>query len=359
MEESTVICRVCLEAESGDDQLVQPCACSGTQANVHLSCLRRWQQSSSNVSRRSICPVCKAAYLPAYQPKPREPERGPLSWLIDDRLARFVGLFGLLVTCLCCSHSGVSLTVGFIAISLMIARGNLLQTLIGFRICLIVQEDGVPLLRLVRVGSAIPGLTAGALLVATDCVTHGVFARSVIFLTRHDDYGTIGYILNRPTDAIRHFHSGAPLQHALAVPEAPRCVQHGVGGPVDLDSWAILHSFDELPASTPLEGAPPGSLVRVGGDLSLLRERARAGAAVHRARGSAAPVLVKAVHGHASWAVGQLESEIRANLWVWAPGVGHHFALCSSEAATSYATWQRAFTAVGVAQAAAANNVAA
>ena len=64
------ICRFCLASEEGDseDLLCGICDCSGTQAFVHLACLRSWQRSCilSSSARRdqdaNICPVCKATY---------------------------------------------------------------------------------------------------------------------------------------------------------------------------------------------------------------------------------------------------------------------------------------------------------
>lgn len=67
-------CRFCFEeaaAEPGldaadDCRLVSPCACRGTQALVHLCCLRRWQRelvygsgTAAALVRASSCPVCR------------------------------------------------------------------------------------------------------------------------------------------------------------------------------------------------------------------------------------------------------------------------------------------------------------
>jgi len=59
-------CRICLE---GGGQLVSPCACSGTLARVHLSCLQRWQsqQTLARASREGCgdatkCQMCRTTY---------------------------------------------------------------------------------------------------------------------------------------------------------------------------------------------------------------------------------------------------------------------------------------------------------
>ncbi len=69
-------CRVCWEENSDPLQnLVQPCLCRGSQANIHLSCLRAWQRvvMDNGVTvgdeRAFRCGVCKATY--AIPPEPR------------------------------------------------------------------------------------------------------------------------------------------------------------------------------------------------------------------------------------------------------------------------------------------------
>jgi hypothetical protein len=59
-------CRVCFEPGTFEDQkedgeLIEPCACKGTQRYVHKSCLVRWQQvtqAQPNSRRAFICSVC-------------------------------------------------------------------------------------------------------------------------------------------------------------------------------------------------------------------------------------------------------------------------------------------------------------
>ena len=42
--------------------------------------------------------------------------------------------------------------------------------------------------------------------------------------------------------------------------------------------------------------------------------------------------LLKVLHGHAAWAPGQLEGEIRAQAWTWAADIGPAFALSELDA---------------------------
>lgn len=50
----TATCRICLEG----GELIQPCSCKGTAANVHAKCLLRWLA----VSGRTSCEICKHPY---------------------------------------------------------------------------------------------------------------------------------------------------------------------------------------------------------------------------------------------------------------------------------------------------------
>jgi hypothetical protein len=56
-------CRFCFGGAS-DGELISPCACRGTQAHVHVSCLREWQRSAlvSRGAREGVCRVCAAPF---------------------------------------------------------------------------------------------------------------------------------------------------------------------------------------------------------------------------------------------------------------------------------------------------------
>jgi hypothetical protein len=51
-------CRVCLE-EDDDMDLISPCACAGSQQNIHRKCFRLWITRSGNATN---CPTCKTNY---------------------------------------------------------------------------------------------------------------------------------------------------------------------------------------------------------------------------------------------------------------------------------------------------------
>lgn len=61
--ESAHTCRICLSDKSdiAGDALAAPCACSGTNKYVHISCLTQWfQTNAANIQK---CPSCKAPYF--------------------------------------------------------------------------------------------------------------------------------------------------------------------------------------------------------------------------------------------------------------------------------------------------------
>ena len=97
--DSARACRFCLVGDddvdvSGAplvcDQLVAPCACSGTQKWVHVGCLRRWQHISvrDGGARRSTCAVCKSKYrVSRKQDRQRESASKTLSRWFSPRAA--------------------------------------------------------------------------------------------------------------------------------------------------------------------------------------------------------------------------------------------------------------------------------
>jgi len=156
-----------------------------------------------------------------------------------------------------------------------------------------------------RAGAGWPGrdaatsrLRAGSLLVASRDLRDPNFRQSVILLVDYSDQGANGLILNRPTK----------VPFAKAIPEIDALKRLGInlylGGPVARYRVGLLvrspkplpknharHLFGPVYFSTHLTTL-----------LSLLKE-VPPGVSVH------------AYAGHAGWAAGQLESEVRRGGW--------------------------------------------
>jgi putative transcriptional regulator len=143
---------------------------------------------------------------------------------------------------------------------------------------------------------------AGRLLVAMPGIGDPRFERAVILLCEHDGDHAMGLTVNRPVEGL----TIADLLNRLGVEAGPEAPEDLVllGGPVDTERGFVLHTRDR--------GAGPGS-VHIAGDLTLTASReilqvlAAPGARPRRA--------VMAV-GYAGWDAGQLEREIRDNVWL-------------------------------------------
>jgi putative transcriptional regulator len=137
---------------------------------------------------------------------------------------------------------------------------------------------------------------AHRLLIAAPDLSDPEFFRTVVFLIEHDETGTVGVIVNRP--------SHTPVGHILPdwqdVMSEPAVVFNG--GPVQRDGALGL---GRLAAS-----ADAGTGLRaVSGGLALVDLDADAAAVSVNAQG------LRVFAGHAGWDVGQLEREIGQGGW--------------------------------------------
>lgn len=138
--------------------------------------------------------------------------------------------------------------------------------------------------------------TAHRLLIAAPTLADPEFFRTVVFLIEHDDTGTVGVIINRP--------SHTPVGHILPdwqdVMSEPAVVFNG--GPVQRDGALGL---GRLAGST---DAGTG-LRAVSGGLALVDLDASAAEVAVNAQS------LRVYAGHAGWEVGQLENEVAAGGW--------------------------------------------
>jgi putative transcriptional regulator len=137
---------------------------------------------------------------------------------------------------------------------------------------------------------------AHRLLIAAPSLADPEFFRTVVFLIEHDDTGTVGVIINRP--------SHTPVGHILPdwqdVMSEPPVVFNG--GPVQRDGALGL---GRLAGS-----ADAGNGLRaVSGGLALVDLDADAGEV------SVGAQSLRVFAGHAGWGVGQLEAEVASGGW--------------------------------------------
>lgn len=154
------------------------------------------------------------------------------------------------------------------------------------------------------------------LLLAMPQVTDPFFYRSVILLLHHQDEGSIGFIVNRPTEV--------KIGDILDDLEIPWLGSEGAlaffGGPVEPQLGTLLYrpseessgkdsakdSAEENPSEeTEREVIPGVVLTQHIGDLKSLAEEP--------------PSTLRLLLGYAGWGEGQLEEEILRHDWIVAP----------------------------------------
>ena len=147
-------------------------------------------------------------------------------------------------------------------------------------------------------------MEAGTLLVASPALTDENFGRSVVFVIDHRREGTLGVVLNRPSDvAVADVlptwgpHTTTP--HAVFV-----------GGPVEQKTALCLAALraGEDPART-------GGVVGVRGPVALVDLDGDPDALAPRVRG------LRVFAGYAGWSRGQLAGEIARGDWFVVPGL--------------------------------------
>jgi putative transcriptional regulator len=153
-----------------------------------------------------------------------------------------------------------------------------------------------PARALARTGQSL----AGQLLVATEGLQGSPFARSVVYVVRHDAGGAFGLVINRPGPEVRL----APLLREFGLDD--RGVTGGIrvhgGGPVEPGRGLVLHSAEYAIAGTE----------RLASDVALTTHPT---VLADIARGTG-PRRYRFLQGYAGWRGGQLEDEIDAGAWI-------------------------------------------
>lgn len=137
----------------------------------------------------------------------------------------------------------------------------------------------------------------GQLLVAHPKLAERAFSRTVVLVAAHDDAGSLGLILNRPTQL-------TVSEIASPVAELPGDGVIYEGGPVEPDGLVVLADF--LPTIE--------DQLEIDGTLGLVRSD-------NGPPSQVAPHIdrCRVFAGHAGWAPGQLETEIADQAWLVTP----------------------------------------
>ena len=137
-------------------------------------------------------------------------------------------------------------------------------------------------------------LAAGKLLIAEPFLSDGNFFRTVILLCEHGEGGTVGFVLNRPTDI--RMEMLFPDSHVGDLPVYQ-------GGPVQLDTLCMLH---RAPASVSGHEVIEG--IWWGGSFMQLEEEV--------VEGKASRNDMQFYLGYSGWSAGQLEMEMESGAWL-------------------------------------------
>ncbi|CAI8403123.1 MAG: Uncharacterised protein [Cryomorphaceae bacterium] len=142
-------------------------------------------------------------------------------------------------------------------------------------------------------------LAPGSLLISKPLIGDGFFEQSVVYLTSHDQEGSLGFTLNKSSsliagDVIEELEGRDPIYY---------------GGPVEQDGLFYLHAYENIPGA-----APVGNGLFLGGDFELFQQALRTARIL--SHDSPGPKLFL---GYSGWSPGQLEQELRQDTWIVVP----------------------------------------
>lgn len=172
------------------------------------------------------------------------------------------------------------------------------------------------------------GFLAGQLLIAMPGIGDPRFERALLLICAHDEDHAMGLALNRPVGGM----TVADILKKLQIPTADEAPGDPVmlGGPVEPERGFVLHTDDFHGVDT----------VDVGGGVAVTATREVLEAMTSHNRRPRRAMLAL---GYAGWGAGQLEEEIKANVWL----------TCSADEEIIFASdherkWARALAKLGV-----------
>ncbi|MEO5374736.1 MAG: YqgE/AlgH family protein [Alphaproteobacteria bacterium] len=144
---------------------------------------------------------------------------------------------------------------------------------------------------------------AGQCLVAMPLMTDPRFSRTVIYLCAHTPEGAMGLVINRAIDALTF----PDLLEQLGIESGPHCsrIQVHFGGPVEAGRGFVLHSSDYVQDATMIVDRQMALTATV----DVLKD-------IAQGQGPRRSILAL---GYAGWSPGQLDTELRENVWLTVP----------------------------------------
>lgn len=142
---------------------------------------------------------------------------------------------------------------------------------------------------------------AGKIIVAMPHLDDTPFEESLCLICSHDDEHAFGVIVNKPMAGVSLADVVGGMD--IAADDSAEAAPVFFGGPVELQRGAVVHSLDYVRDET----------VRITKTIGLTATRDALSAICDARR---APRQAMLVMGHAGWAGGQLENEIKRNDWL-------------------------------------------
>jgi putative transcriptional regulator len=143
----------------------------------------------------------------------------------------------------------------------------------------------------------------GQFLVATPSIGGGVFEKSVVFVSSHDDAGALGLIINKE---LKNVDSLEVLEKMGLEPSRKfKNMPIYIGGPVDTGRGFVLHSADYVLSNT--IKYPSG--ICITSEKKVLQDYIDG-------RG---PKKLQLMMGYSGWVKGQVEEELLSGAWINLP----------------------------------------
>ena len=135
----------------------------------------------------------------------------------------------------------------------------------------------------------------GNILISEPFLADNYFRRSIVYLTEHNEEGSLGFVLNKPLG----------IRINEVVDDFPECdLTVSVGGPVSNNTVHYIHTLGaQIPDSVEVSDG-----VFWGGDFDLVRQLI--------AEGSVKANELRFFLGYAGWSEGQLDSEMEEHAWL-------------------------------------------
>lgn len=134
----------------------------------------------------------------------------------------------------------------------------------------------------------------GRILVSEPHLPDPNFERSIVFICEHNKEGSVGFVLNKPSNS-----AVSELLEGINSFDLPVFI----GGPVEQDTLHFIHRYESLEGATEI-----GDGIYWGGDferlLFLLESK------------QLLPEDIKLFLGYSGWAAGQLDEELAIDSWI-------------------------------------------